>query len=289
MPAVGPSTGDPARDLAAADAFHTGPVRGPQAIQSSSGIGGFSATYSPGADTLTVTIKGSVVFEDGIKAQGAAFVPGDPGLAGAIARIPPPGPRRTAFLAAFQWTAAEEAPFLTGLATVVRTAWSGKHDFHVNRPQWQWIGASVVVDIQVRKQEAAGRAADDHFSIKSVKTPPKGTGPNELQGRERINSQVAGDADRTNAFDQNMTLGSQDILPSAARAAAHRANLLRARQVRHPARRAHEDPHVREQVAGRRARNRRQPPSERRAPGDDDRVRHRRAQPAASRKSAPAP
>jgi outer membrane protein OmpA-like peptidoglycan-associated protein len=214
VPAVGPSTGDPARDLAAADAFHSGPVRGPQAIQSSSGIGGFSATYSPGADTLTITIKGSVVFEDGIKAQGGGFVPGDPGLAGVIARIPPPGPRRTAFLAAFQWTAAEEAPFLTGLATVVRTAWSGQHDFHVNRPQWQWIGARVVVDIQVRKQEAAGRAADDHFSIKTVKTPPEGTGPAELHGGEQVNSQVAGDANRTNAFDQSMTLGSQDILPS---------------------------------------------------------------------------
>ncbi len=214
VPAVGPSTGDPARDLAAADAFHSGPTRGPQAIQSSSGIGGFSATYAPASDTLTITIKGSVVFEDGIKAQGGGFVPGDPGLAGAVARIPPPGPRRTAFLAAFQWTAAEEAPFLTGLATVVRTAWSGQHEFHVNRPQWQWIGARVVVDIQVRKQEAAGRAADDHFSIKSVKTPPAGTGPNELHGREGVNSQVAGDNNRTNAFDQNMTLGSQDILPS---------------------------------------------------------------------------
>ena len=214
VPAVGPSTGDPAQDLAAADAFHSGPTRGPQAIQSSSGIGGFSATYAPGTDTLTITIKGSVVFEDGIKAQGGGFVPGDPGLAPAVARIPPPGPRRTAFLAAFQWTAAEEAPFLTGLATAVRTAWGGQFEFHVNRPQWQWIGARVVVDIQVRKQEAAGRAADDHFSIKSVKTPPEGAGPNELQGREGVNSQVAGDNDRTNAFDQNMTLSSQDILPS---------------------------------------------------------------------------
>ena len=106
------------------------------------------------------------------------------------------------------------APFLTGLATAVRTAWGGQFEFHVNRPQWQWIGARVVVDIQVRKQEAAGRAADDHFSIKSVKTPPEGAGPNELHGREGVNSQVAGDNDRTNAFDQNMTLSSQDILPS---------------------------------------------------------------------------
>ena len=154
------------------------------------------------------------MFEDGIKAQGGGFVPGDPGLAGVIARIPPPGPRRTAFLAAFQWTAAEEAPFLTGLSTAVQTAWSGQHQFHVNRPQWQWIGARVVVDIQVRKQEAAGRAADDHFSIKTVKTPREGTGPAELHRGEGVNSQVAGDADRTNAFDQNMTLGSQDILPS---------------------------------------------------------------------------
>ena len=96
----------------------------------------------------------------------------------------------------------------------MRTAWGGQFEFHVNRPQWQWIGARVVVDIQVRKQEAAGRAADDHFSIKSVKTPPEGAGPNELQGREGVNSQVAGDNDRTNAFDQNMTLSSQDILPS---------------------------------------------------------------------------
>jgi outer membrane protein OmpA-like peptidoglycan-associated protein len=214
VPVVGPSTGDPARDLAAADAFHAGPVRGPQAIQSSSGIGGFSASYSPATDTLTIIIKGSVQFEDGIKAQGAAFVPGDPGLAGAVARMPPPGPRRDAFLAAFQWTAAEQAPFLTGLETVVEGAWGGAHQFHVNRPQWEWIGASVTVDVQVRAQAAAGRAADDHFSIKAVKTPPEGAGPNELHGREGVNSQVAGDNDRTNAFDQNMTLSSQDILAS---------------------------------------------------------------------------
>jgi outer membrane protein OmpA-like peptidoglycan-associated protein len=215
VPVVGPTTGDPAADLAAADTFHKSGVRGPQAIQSTSGIGGFSATYSPGSDSLTITIKGSVVFEHGIKPKGSGFEVGDPGLAPVLARMPPPGPRRTAFIAAFQWTTAEEAPFLTDLARVVRDGWQGKHEFHVNRPQWQWIGAKVNVDIQVRKQEATGRAADDHFSIKTVKVPPPGSGEAELRRDEQVNSEVAGDADRTNAFDQNMTLGSQDINPSA--------------------------------------------------------------------------
>jgi outer membrane protein OmpA-like peptidoglycan-associated protein len=215
VPVVGPPTGDAARDLAAADAFHASGVRGPQAIQSSSGIGGFSATYTPSTDTLKITIKGSVKFEDGIKAVGSGFVAGDPGLAGVLARMPPPGPRRTAFLAAFQWTPAEETPFLTDLARVVQNGWKEKHEFHVNRPQWQWIGAKVTVDIQVRKQADTGRAPDDHFSIKTVKVPPEGAGEANLHADEQVNSEVAGDADRTNAFDQNMTLGSQDIHPSA--------------------------------------------------------------------------
>ena len=215
VPAVPGTTGDAAQDLAAADAFHASGIRGPQAIQSSSGIGGFSATYNPSADTLTISIKGSVVFTDGIQVDGSgALVPGDPGLAGVIGRVPPPGPRRDAFLTAFQWTSAEETPFLTGLESAVEGAWGGRHEFHVNRSQWDWIGARVAVDIQVRKQEGSGRAADDHFSIKVVKTPPEGTGALNLQGSEQVNSQVAGDTNRTNAFDQEMTLGSQDILPS---------------------------------------------------------------------------
>src|SRR5215218_648148 len=280
VPAVDPATGDPARDLAAADAFHAGPVRGPQAIQSSSGTGGFSATYAPSADTLTITIKGSVQFEDGIKAQGGGFVPGDPGLAGVIARIPPPGPRRTAFLAAFQWTAADEAPFLTGLAGVVRGAWSGQYEFHVNRPQWQWIGARVAVDIQVAKQAAGGRAADDHVSIKAVKTPPEGTGPAELHRGEQVNSLVGGDADRTNAFDQRMTLARRTSCPRSA-PCSRPCRSSSARPVRHPAGHAHQDPQLREPLAGRPARHGRQPPGERRARRDDDRVGHRRAQPGA--------
>jgi outer membrane protein OmpA-like peptidoglycan-associated protein len=215
VPAVDPTTGDPARDLAAAEAFHAGGVRGPQAIQSSSGIGGFSATYTPSSDTLKITIKGSVTFENGIKAVGSGFEVGDPGLAPVLARMPPPGPRRTAFLAAFQWTPAEEAPFLTELTRVVQGGWEGKHEFHVNRPQWQWIGAKVAIDIQVRKQADTGRAADDHFSIKTVKVPPEGAGEAALHRGEQVNSEVAGDGDRTNAFDQSMTLGSQDIHPSA--------------------------------------------------------------------------
>ena len=190
-------------------------VRGPQAIQSSSGIGGFSATYTPSSDTLKITIKGSVQFEHGIKAKGGGFEVGDPGLAKVLTRMPPPGPRRTAFIAAFQWTPAEETPFLTDLARVVQDGWKEKHEFHVNRPQWQWIGAKVTIDIQVRKQADTGRAPDDHFSIKTVKVPPEGKGEAFLHRGEGVNSQVAGDADRTNAFDQNMTLGSQDIHPSA--------------------------------------------------------------------------
>ena len=212
VPAVAAPTGDAARDLAEADKFHTSAVRGPQAIQSSSGIGGFSASYSPATDTLTIIVKASVKFEDGIKAKGAGFEPGNPGLAAVIGRIPPPGPRRDAFLAAFQWTAGEKAPFMTGLESVVEGSWSAQHEFHVNRPQWQWIGARVVVDVQVAEQAGGGRAGDDHFSITAVKTPPEGKAPAELHGREGVNSLVRGDADRTNAFDQEMVLGSQDIV-----------------------------------------------------------------------------
>jgi outer membrane protein OmpA-like peptidoglycan-associated protein len=214
VPTIPGRTGDAAQELAAADAFHSGPDL-QQAIQPTSGIGGFTARYSPSSDKLTIVIKGSIVFKDGIvDAGGGTFTPGDPGLAGVIARIPPAGPRRERFLRGFRWPAAEKRAFTRRLESIVEKAWSAQHEFHVNRPQWEWIGAKVAVDVQVRQQEATGRAADDHFSIDAIKTPVEGTGDNDLQAGETVNSQVAGDADRTNAFDGSMTLGSNDIRPS---------------------------------------------------------------------------
>jgi hypothetical protein len=194
------ATGDRAQNLNAATAFHNGPVLGPQAIQSSSGIGGFSATYTPASDTLTIQVKAAVNFIDGISDVGGTLVSGDPSLDDVLPRVPPPGPRRTAFLAKFTWAARERKPFLANLSKVVKQAWSGKHEFHVGRPQWEWIGARVRVVASLHPQAATGRVPDDHFSITTLKVPP---------GRG-VGSRVEGDADRTNAFDGQMVIGSND-------------------------------------------------------------------------------
>ena len=102
-----------------------------------------------------------VNFKDALTGSGAGLT-ADPTVPNLLASVPPSGARRTAFIRAHQWQADEKATFLAGVKSSVEGAWSGQYEFHVNKPDWGWIGAKVSVDIQAHEQ-AGARAAADHL------------------------------------------------------------------------------------------------------------------------------
>ena len=154
--------------LADAEAFKTHALFGPQdVVPATSGRGGFEVTYNPGADRMQVKMRCGVVFKDAVTVTGGT-VSADPSVPGVLSALPPAGPRRTKFIEAHQWKADQKADFIAGVKSAVESAWSNQYEFHVNKPDWEWIGASVNIDIEVHEQ-AGARAATDHLEIDSVK------------------------------------------------------------------------------------------------------------------------
>lgn len=76
---------------------------------------------------------------------------------------------RDALLARHQWTAAEQAPWLARLETLIESTWGGQHRFFLDKPRWNWLGAELRVDLDVG---ARARAAGDHLAVEIYKTPP---------------------------------------------------------------------------------------------------------------------
>ena len=198
-------------DLPAAETFHTHPAFGPQdvipgtamAAPSPSATGGFEATYDPAGELLTIRMRCGVNFKDAITGSGASLT-ADPAAPNILGSLPPPGPRRTAFVRAHQWQGAEKTKFLTDLKSAVESAWSGQYEFHVNKPDWQWIGARVQVDIQARELGGT-RAANDHLVMDSIKLPPAET-LSQFGG-----GAVTGEGTQGSATDQTMTVSSNDV------------------------------------------------------------------------------
>jgi outer membrane protein OmpA-like peptidoglycan-associated protein len=167
--------------------------------------GGFEASYEPATNRFNVVLRAAVVFKDGITLAGGVATPADARLTNLVAALPPPGRRRTAYLRRYQWRSAEKTPWLRGLKSSIEGAWSQKFEFHVNRAQWEWIGATVNVDIQVQEQASTGRAANDHLSIDTVKMPA-----NENLYTAGGTSET-GEGSQTSATDQTMLIASTDI------------------------------------------------------------------------------
>ncbi|MDX6631308.1 MAG: hypothetical protein QOH00_3554 [Gaiellales bacterium] len=199
------------RNLADADAFLAHGRYGPTdvtpgtVVAGGGSTGGFEAAYDPAANRFNVVLRAAVVFKDGIKMVGGVPTPADARLTNLVTALPPPGRRRTAYLRRYQWAPREKIPWLAGLKSAIEGAWSGKFEFHINRPQWEWIGASVSVDIQVHEQASTGRAATDHLSIDTVKMPAK----------ENLytagGTSETGEGSQTSATDQTMLIASTDI------------------------------------------------------------------------------
>lgn len=203
MGAVGLESKEEA-NLGQAEAFTHYGTYGPKDIVPSTGIGGFEASYEP-LQALIARIRVAMDYADGLTVDASGNVtPAEPDLQGAAdqAAALPAGPRRAAFLAKFQWSDAEKTQWATDMATKMEEFWGGKHGFFIDRPQWEWIGARVDVDIDQREE----KAGDEHMDLHVVKMP---------QGQD-VGAYVSSNKDGgwDTARDQYMFLSSQDLNPS---------------------------------------------------------------------------
>ena len=193
-------------DFAAAEAFKAGAAFGPKdVVPATSGRGGFEGTYDPKTEQFLVKMRCGVAFKDALVGSGDS-VTVDPSVPKLINKLPRPGPRRTKFILAHQWKADDKTEFLAGVKSAVEGTWSNQYEFHINKPDWTWIGATVNVDIEVHEQTGA-KAAGDHLLINSVKVP-SGEDINDF-GAETATDRGSD----TDPHDQSMLVGSTDIKP----------------------------------------------------------------------------
>ncbi len=214
MEATGLETADEA-ERGRATAFYAHGTYGPQTIMGAGGRGGFDVTYDPTSGTERITIKGGVKFIDGLSVSGGTVTPGNAGLQGAANQATSlTGADRAAFIAQYQWSPAEKAPFIASLRSVVASTWGSSStglSFFINKPQWEWITAHVAIDVQMRAMDATDtRAEDDHLIVNSYKEPPGGAAG---QGTGAVVRRQPRGSTTNTAFDQEMDISSQDILP----------------------------------------------------------------------------
>ena len=193
----------------------------PQTLIGAAGRGGFDAQYLPDASTglgrLQITQGVAVSFNDSFVVNAGVIQP-HPSMPAAVATNPnsvsnpigaqaarlqalPPA-RRAKALAAYQWTAAEQAPWLRRAEQQVEATWSARHSFFLNQPQWAWLGAHVQVDIQAG---ARAQVAADHMTMAVFKLPPSGN----LNDWGIDNATAPGAV--ANVRDQHIDLGSSTV------------------------------------------------------------------------------
>ncbi|MCC4118946.1 flagellar motor protein MotB, partial [Aromatoleum toluclasticum] len=82
---------------------------------------------------------------------------GTPELTALATRINgiPDAAQRATTLAAYQWNNAEQQPWIDDMKTLIESGLSGKHSFFLNKPRWNWLGASVAVKLDVGKRAQA--------------------------------------------------------------------------------------------------------------------------------------
>jgi outer membrane protein OmpA-like peptidoglycan-associated protein len=202
------------QNIAAADVFHGHGAFGPTEVQP--GGGAFSAAYDPATGVLNIVIRAAVNFQDALTSSSGSFTPANANLqslANSAGSLPPA--RRAAFLARYQWNATEKSTWLTSLETSVEGAWGGKHQFHINKPQWEWIGANVNVDVQTHE---GARAGNDHMAMDAIKMPPgenlyshNDAGTVNADGSANGGFSSTNTGSSTNSFDSTMTIASTDV------------------------------------------------------------------------------
>ena len=203
------------RDLEEAEEWAgDGPYPAAPATQISAvGTGGFDAQYIAdalqGNGVLNITQGVAVTFKDTLVVTGGVVAPHAdlPATAaiGALATrmnsIADPAARAAA-VAAYQWTAAEKGPWINQLEPLIEQGWGGQHEFFLNQPRWEWLGATVAVDLSVGER---ARGATDHLDLETFKTP-SGESLRTFAILQRVVSGTAADG-----FDQRMRLASTGV------------------------------------------------------------------------------
>ncbi len=199
------------QNLAAADVFHGHGMFGPTEVKP--GGGAFEASYDPAGGVMNIVIRAAIEFKDAVTSSGGTITPANANLQDIVnsaRRLR--GSRRAAFIARYQWNSAEKAGWLTQLETSVESAWGGKHQFHINRPQWEWIGARINVDVQAHE---GARAGNDHLAVESIKMPPGenlyGHGNDQAGAAGTTGFSSTGTGTPGNSFDSTMTIASTDV------------------------------------------------------------------------------
>jgi hypothetical protein len=185
---------------------------GPQDVIGADGRGGFTAWYFPfgGPGVLLATQNVAVSFKDTLVSSGGAVtphpdLPASPALSALTIQLGllPPLPRAV-LLSMYQWTGAERAPWMANIRSTVESSWGFQHEFFLNQPRWNWIGAKVAVSVNLAE---GAKAAGDHMELEVYKVPPDQT----LRSFD-ISHQVS-HGSGTDARDQQMHLASTTIKP----------------------------------------------------------------------------
>jgi len=203
------------RDLEEAEEWAgDGPYPAAPATQISAvGTGGFDAQYIADAvqgngvlninQGVAVTFKDTLVVTGGVVAPHADLPP--TAAIGALATrmnsIADPAARAAA-VAAYQWTPAEKGPWINQLEPLIEQGWGGQHEFFLNQPRWEWLGATVAVDLSVGER---ARGATDHLDLETFKTPS-----GESLRTFAISHEV-GAGSAADGFDQTMRLASTGV------------------------------------------------------------------------------
>lgn len=159
---------------------------GPIDMTSSTGTGGFRASYNPRTRQLNISTICKADFHSPLimDPNGSGNIVVNPtgsanadGRMAVIARTANglPDADKQAVLASYTWTAQEITDGLASLNTqldVAENIWGGQHSFFVDKDGWRDVRAQVDVNINA----TLGTAVDgtDHLQIRSVKTPPSG-------------------------------------------------------------------------------------------------------------------
>lgn len=203
---------DPAVELKKAEDFvKAGPYKSDVTPGGAGTEGGFEADYNPSKGEMTIAMRCAVTFKHGID---DALTPGDPALTPVVTKAKRlRGAARKRFIAPYQWTPEQKGPWKTDLKALIDEKWGKKHEFHLRKPQWEWIGAKVIVNIDVHD---GPKAANDHMAIDTIKFPE---GQNLYSFNEEAENQAAHNKGfsstapgaAADAHDQTMTLASTDI------------------------------------------------------------------------------
>ena len=207
------------REVEAAEEWaRAGPYPAAPATQLSAvGSGGFDAQYvadpAQGNGVLNITQGVAVTFKDTLVLTGGVVaphpdLPASAATAALATRINGMADvaARTAATAAYQWTPAEKAPWINQLEPLIEQGWGGQHEFFLNQPRWEWLGATVAVNLSVGER---ARSATDHLDLSTFKTAS-----GESLDTFGI-SHVTSFNSTTDAFDQTMRLASTSIGPNA--------------------------------------------------------------------------